>query len=114
MRKTFPLAVEGKHPDRLLDATKHDIRKYLARERRRTLPEGMDYWDFDCRFGSTKETAEPAHVASLIERVDAAAKAGEPQFYVEILARAARRGPKGPSRVQRDEPSDHGDSDEAA
>ena len=34
MRKTFPLTAEGKHPDRLLDATKHEIRKYLKRERR--------------------------------------------------------------------------------
>ena len=39
MRKTFPLHIEGKHPDRLLDATKHDIRKYLKRERSRALPE---------------------------------------------------------------------------
>ncbi|MEY4436090.1 MAG: hypothetical protein RL175_1045, partial [Pseudomonadota bacterium] len=29
MKKTFQLHVEGKHPDRLLEAIKHEIRKYL-------------------------------------------------------------------------------------
>ena len=32
MRKTFQLQVEGKHPDRHLEATKHEIRKYIKRE----------------------------------------------------------------------------------
>jgi len=57
MKKTFQLQVEGKHPDRLLEAIKHDIRKYLKRERRRDLPEGADFWDFDCKFGLTEDTA---------------------------------------------------------
>ena len=33
MKKTFQLAQEGKKPDRLLEATKHEIRKYIKRER---------------------------------------------------------------------------------
>lgn len=96
MKKTFPLAVEGKNPDRLLDATKHEIRKYLKRERRRALPEGVDYWDFDCRFGATEQTSVMAHVAELIDLIDAAANGGEKQFYIEILARHGHRKPKPP------------------
>jgi hypothetical protein len=57
MKKTFQLQVEGKHPERLLEAIKHDIRKYLKRERRRDVPEGADFWDFDCKFGLTEEAA---------------------------------------------------------
>jgi hypothetical protein len=34
MKKTYPLNTEGKNRDRLLDAIKHDIRKYVARQRR--------------------------------------------------------------------------------
>jgi hypothetical protein len=49
MRKTYPLHIDGRHPDRVLDAVKHDVRKYLKRERRRDLPEGADFWDFDCK-----------------------------------------------------------------
>ncbi len=91
MRKTFPLTAEGKHPDRLLEATKHEIRKYLKRERRRELPPDMDYWAFDCAFGPTQADAQPVHVAAIIERIDEAVAAGAAQFYVEILARAAKR-----------------------
>ena len=96
MKKTFPLTVEGKNSDRLLDATKHEIRKYLKRERRRDLPEGADFWDFECRFGATPETSVLAHVAELIDLVNAAAKNGEKQFYIEILARPAQRTARPP------------------
>ena len=86
MKKTFQLHVEGKHPDRVLDAIKHEIRKYLKRERRRDLPTGVDYWDFDCKFGLSAEVAETVHVANLIACVDAAVQAQATSFYVEILA----------------------------
>ena len=91
MKKTFPLQVEGKHPERLLEATKHEIRKYLKRERRRALPEGVDFWDFDCRFGPTAESASPAHVAELIARIDALVQSAGSQFYIEILAKPGHR-----------------------
>ena len=97
MKKTFPLHVEGKHPDRLLDANKHEIRKYMKRERNRALPEGVDFWDFDCRFGATEQTAVVAHPAELIGLIDAAAKEGGTQVYIEILAKHGVRKPRDPS-----------------
>jgi len=97
MKKTFALAVEGKNPDRLLEAIKHEIRKYLQRERRRALPEGVDYWDFDCQFGATQESAVVAHVAELISLIDALAKSGGTQFYIEILAKHGHRQPRPPT-----------------
>ncbi|MCZ2496717.1 hypothetical protein GN316_08110 [Xylophilus sp. Kf1] len=96
MKKTYSLAIEGKNRDRLLEAVKHDIRKYLKRERRRDLPKGVDFWDFDCRFGTTQETAERVHLGSLMESVDAAAAAGADSFYVEILAAHGVRKPREP------------------
>ncbi len=87
MKKTFQLHVEGKHPERLLEAIKHEIRKYLKRERRRDLPEGADFWDFDCKFGLTEATADVVHLANLITCIDNAAKEQAQQFYVEILAK---------------------------
>jgi hypothetical protein len=99
MRKTFPLRIEGRHPDRVLDAVKHEIRKYLKRERRRELPPGMDYWDFDCRLGADKDGAQPVHVAGLIERLDETVAAGATQIYAEVLARAAQRAPRAPGQA---------------
>ena len=91
MKKTFQLTVEGKNRDRLLDATKNEIRKYVKRERRRELPAGADYWDIDCRFGATEAAAQPAHLSTLIGLVDGVATEGGAQFYIEMLARPAQR-----------------------
>ncbi len=86
MKKTFKLQVEGKHPERLLEAIKHEVRKYVKRERRKALPAGVDYWAFDCKFGPTQETAEPVRLAEMTKKMDEVAAAGGESFYVEILA----------------------------
>ncbi|MET3378374.1 MULTISPECIES: DUF6172 family protein [Variovorax] len=91
MRKTFQLQVEGKHPDRLLEAIKHEIRKYIKRERRRVLPEGADFWDFDCKFGTEAENAEVVHLSAITGLIDGVVKEAGKQFYVEILAKPGQR-----------------------
>lgn len=91
MRKTYPLRPEGKHPDRVLEAVKHDIRKYIKRQRRVPLPTGVDFWDFDCRFGTAQDNAETLHPAALIAQLDELAKAGAATAYVELLAKPGVR-----------------------
>ena len=91
MKKLFLLDIEGKNRDRVIEATKHEIRKYIKRERRRALPEGVDFWDFDCKFGPTPETADVAHIAELIPLIDALVKSEGTQFYIEILAKNGHR-----------------------
>lgn len=103
MRKIFQLHVEGKNRDRVLEAIKHEIRKYIKRERRRDLPEGTDFWDFDCRFGRTKEVAQDAHLSALTGLINEVAAEGGAQFYVEILARAAQRKQRAPGEAGGDE-----------
>ena len=103
MKKTFKLNIEGKHPDRVLEAVKHEIRKYVKRQRRVPLPAGVDFWDFDCRFGTTEANAVVVHFATITGLIDAVAKGkggeegngedkgeGE-QFYIELLAKAGHR-----------------------
>jgi hypothetical protein len=94
MRKNFPLQIDGRHPDRVLDAVKHEVRKYLKRERRRDLPEGIDFWDFDCKCGLQAADAEVVHLSALIAAIDALAKAQATSVYVEILAKHGKRTPK--------------------
>ncbi|MGA0334468.1 MAG: DUF6172 family protein, partial [Kiritimatiellia bacterium] len=83
----------GKHKniDRHLDAVKNELRKYLRRENRRALPEGMDYWDFDCRFGENEDSAAAISPAEVIKAVDKAKSSGWTGFYMEILSRAVQR-----------------------
>jgi hypothetical protein len=91
MKKTYPLMHPKKKVDRLIEGIKSDIRKYLKRERAKDLPEAMDYWDFDCKFGSSAESATAVHVAALPKTVDTAKTAGYASCYVEILAKPAKR-----------------------
>ncbi|WP_287879161.1 DUF6172 family protein [Acidovorax sp.] len=91
MKKTFQLHIEGKNSDRVLDAIKHEIRKYIKRERGRPVPAGADFWDFDCKFGSTAESAAVAHLSALIGLIDGVVREGGTQFYVEILAKGGHR-----------------------
>ena len=86
MKKTFKLHIEGKNSDRILEGIKHEVRKYLKRERRKTLPSGVDYWDFDCKFGVTEAEAEKVHLAEVIKKMDEVSVAGGDGFYVEIIA----------------------------
>ena len=87
MKKNFPLQIEGKNPDRVLEAVKHEIRKYFKRERNRVLPKEVDFWDFDCKVGLTADTAKAVKVSAVIEGLDALAKEGAASVYVEILSK---------------------------
>jgi hypothetical protein len=91
MKKTFLLQVEGKNPDRILEAVKHEVRKYARREGRKTLPEGFDYWDFDCQVGTSPETAEATTFAQVVPLIDAAAKDGAAACYVPVLSKPVIR-----------------------
>ena len=97
VKKTFQLNIEGKNRDRVLEATKHDIRQYVKRERRKALPEGVDYWDFDCKFGTTADNALDVHFATLTALIDAVTKEGAAAFYLELLAKPGYRGAREPS-----------------
>lgn len=102
MRKIFQLHVEGKNPDRVLEAVKHDIRKYIKRERRRDLPADADFWDFDCQFGATKEAATVVHLSALTDSINSLVAEGGKQFYVEILAKPGKRTAR-PAGTESDE-----------
>ena len=91
LKKTYTLNIQGKNRDRLLDASKHDIRKYVKRERAKPLPEGVDFLDFDCKAGASDKAALPVHFAEIMVTVDALVKDGADQFYVEITSKPGHR-----------------------
>ena len=109
MKKTYVLTIEGKNRDRLLEASKHDIRKYVKRERAKPLAAGSDFLDFECKLGATVATAQPVHFAALMAAVDALVKEGEgaDAFYVEVIAKAGHRTAKVQTEVKEvSEPSE--------
>ena len=94
MKKTFELT----HPKikylRMVDAVKNDVRKYIKRERRKELPEGVDFWDFDCRFGDTEAEAQTIHLSEIDKQINEATARGLTAFYIEILAKPGIRSKK--------------------
>jgi len=91
MKKTFKLTHEKLNKDRLVDAIKHEVKKYIKRERKRELPEGTDYWDFDCRFGADEGICDVIHLSEINKSIDAAVEDEFESFYLEVMARAATR-----------------------
>ena len=95
MKKIFQLRDEKKHEDRVLEAVKHDIRKYAKREKKKDLPEKSTmYWDFDCKVGATAEDAKVVIFEELIKALDGVKAEGATEVYVEILAKAVMKPQK--------------------
>jgi hypothetical protein len=94
MKKTIALNHPKIKTARLVESIKHDIKKYLGRERRKTLPEGTDYWTFDCKFGASQDAAVVVFTSEINKKIDEAAEQELTEFYVEILVRAEAHKPK--------------------
>jgi hypothetical protein len=93
MKKTIALTHPKLKLDRLVDSIKHDVKKYIKRERNKQLPADTDYWDFDCKYGTTEDQAATIHLSEINKYIDQSAKKELPSFYLEILAKAATRQP---------------------
>jgi len=91
MKKTFELTHPKIKLARRVDAVKHDVKKYLKRERNKTLPEGIDFWDFDCKFGYTESEAEVVQISDINKRIDQAVAKDLTSFYIEILVKEGIR-----------------------
>ncbi len=92
MKKIFKLTDPKKHEDRVLEAIKNDIRKYIKREKKKDLPDKATmYWDFDCKIGATSDDAEVVVHEELIKALDAVKATGVSEVYVEVLAKAVNK-----------------------
>ncbi|MCP4371699.1 MAG: hypothetical protein GY797_26810 [Deltaproteobacteria bacterium] len=100
MKKTFKLTHPKIKAPRLVVAIKHEVRKYLRRERRKNLPEDVDFWDFDCRFGVDEASSNVIHVADIDKSIEQAESKQLESFYLEILAKPGRRNKK-PKKEQK-------------
>lgn len=91
MKKTLSLQDPVKAPARVLDAIKHEVRKYVRREHKKELPEGYDLWEFDCKVGATAASAAACALGDVNAKIDQVAASGAAEVYLEIVARPAKR-----------------------
>lgn len=103
MKKKFRLTHPKIKYARLVDTVRRDVKKYIKRERKRELPDGAEFWDFDCKFGSTAEESEVIPLADIGAAIDAAEEQQLESFYVEILARPAKRTDNPYKRLKNDD-----------
>jgi len=105
MKKSFPLHLPGKEDSRVVEAIKLTLTKYVKRERRKKLPEGVDFWFFHCKVGTDSGTATAIELPDLPKAVDAIAQASGAEgaeVYVEIEATPGYRVKKtSPATYQR-------------
>ena len=94
MKKTVVLTHPTIKVARLVEAAKSDIRKYIKRDRRKKLPEGVDFWDFDCKFGRTAEESKVIHMSDIAKLIDDAEAQQLESFYIEILAKPGHKPKK--------------------
>ena len=94
MKKTITLTHPKTKVPRLVEAAKHEVKKYLKRERNKTLPEGVDYWDFDCKYGATEKQAEVIHLSEINKYIDQAEQQELESFYIEVIAKPGIRDKK--------------------
>ena len=91
MKKAFPLNVPNNEPARVVESIKSELRKYVKRERKKKLGEGVDFWDFDCKVGPTAEEATELHVAEINDAIDHALAEAWTTVYFEILSKPGIR-----------------------
>lgn len=94
MKKTFQLSHPKIQYPRMIEAAKHEVRKYLKRSRRKALPEGTDFWDFECKFGTLEDDAQKVHLTEIDKKIDEAEAKKVDVFYVEVIPVAAKRTKK--------------------
>lgn len=94
MKKTFKLNVENKHPDRQVESIKHEIRKYIKREKKKPLPEGVDFWKFECKFAKNSDEPKSIEFIDITKNIDEASSEKCDTLYMEILSVEGKRDPK--------------------
>ena len=91
MKKNFPLQAPGKADARVLDAIKHEVRKYVRREHRKPPPDGFDRLEFECKVGANAAEATVVSLHDVSSALDTVARAGGSTAFVEIVPRPAHR-----------------------
>jgi hypothetical protein len=94
MKKTFKMSHPKIKRPRLVEAIKYEVRKYIRRERGKTLPNDADFWDFDCRYGADEASSEVIHLSTINKFISQADEDQLESFYLEILAKPGYRSKK--------------------
>lgn len=94
MKKTFSFSHPKKQRPRVVEAIKYELKKYIKRERNKNLPEEVDFWDFDCRYGVNEASCSMIHVSEINKVISEADAEGLNSFFLEVLSKHGVRTKK--------------------
>lgn len=85
MKKTFVLSHPKLSYQRVIEAAKNEVKKYIKQERARALPEGADFWGFNCKFGQVESKARDIHEGDINVNISSAQNQHWKSFYLEVV-----------------------------
>lgn len=95
MKKSFDLSDPKHKPARVVESVKHQVRKYIRRERRKPVPEDFDFWAFECKVGRDAPERAVAE-KDLGKAIDEASASNWDTVYIEVVAIPVKRSGKAP------------------
>jgi len=114
MKKTFKMTHPKIKLPRLVEAIKYEVKKYIKRERGKTLPPDVDFWDFDCRYGVDQASSEVIHLSDINKCISQAEAQQLESFYLEVLVKPGHRTkkPKEKTEIHKEDPEIQDNEDE--
>jgi len=91
MKKTFALSHPKISYQRLIESAKNEVKKHIKAERNKALPEGIDFWGFNCKFGQTENKAREIHEGDINRNISMAQSEHWKSFYLEVVATPKKR-----------------------
>ncbi|KZN13836.1 DUF6172 family protein [Marinomonas sp. TW1] len=85
MKKNFVLSHPKKNYPRLIEEAKNEVKKYIKQERAKALPEGADFWGFNCKFGQVESKAREIHEGDIKVNISTAQSQNWKSFYLEVV-----------------------------
>ena len=94
MNKTYKLIEEKRDKDRVVEAIKHEVRKYIKREKNKPLPTGVDFWKLECKISRDSNELAFVEFQNLINTIDILVSEEAEVLNIEILSFEGIRKPK--------------------
>lgn len=89
MKKLFPLHHPRKADGRVLDAIKHEVRKYVQRELNKAHPDGAPRRTFSCRVGASEANTQETTLKGISAAIDRVAQEGADVVFIAIKSTPA-------------------------
>ena len=86
MNKSYKLIEEKRNKDRVVESVKHEIRKYIKREKNKSLPKDVDFWKLECKISKDNDALVFVEFPNLIKTIDTLVLENAQTLNIEILS----------------------------